>query len=153
MAILVTGGAGYIGSHTCVELQNAGYDVVVLDNLSNSSEKSLDRVKAITGKDVKFYKGIIESVETDGGLTCNVRLDETGELIKIYNMDSIVVMEYSSDSDRITNNYDTLIGRKIKISKDANGKIAYDIAYKKKIRISLLYLIIGVTLFLVSLMQ
>ena len=56
MAILVTGGAGYIGSHTCVELQNAGYDVVVLDNLSNSSEESLDRVKAITGKDVKFYK-------------------------------------------------------------------------------------------------
>ena len=51
--------AGYIGSHTCVELQNAGYDVVVLDNLSNSSEKSLDRVKAITGKDVKFYKGDI----------------------------------------------------------------------------------------------
>ena len=59
MAVLVTGGAGYIGSHTCVELQNAGYDVVVLDNLSNSSEKSLDRVKAITGKDVKFYKGDI----------------------------------------------------------------------------------------------
>lgn len=103
--------------------------------------------------DVKFYKGIIESVETDGGLTCNVRLDEIGELIKIYSMDSIVVMEYSPDSDRITNNYDTLIGRKIKISKDANGKIEYDIAYKKKIRISLLYLIIGVTLFLVSLMQ
>lgn len=103
--------------------------------------------------DVKFYKGIIESVETDGGLTCNVRLDETGELIKIYSMDSIVVMEYSPDSDRITNNYDTLIGRKIKISKDANGKIEYDIVYKKKIRISLLYLIIGVTLFLVSLMQ
>ena len=48
MAILVTGGAGYIGSHTCVELLQAGYDVVVLDNLSNASEKSLDRVKAIT---------------------------------------------------------------------------------------------------------
>ena len=45
MAILVTGGAGYIGSHTCVELQNSGYDVVVLDNLSNSSEKSLERVE------------------------------------------------------------------------------------------------------------
>ena len=59
MAILVTGGAGYIGSHTCVELLNAGYDVVVLDNLSNSSEKSLDRVKQITGKEVKFYKGDI----------------------------------------------------------------------------------------------
>lgn len=59
MAILVTGGAGYIGSHTVVELQNAGYDVVVLDNLSNSSETSLERVKAITGKAVKFYKADI----------------------------------------------------------------------------------------------
>ena len=59
MAILVTGGAGYIGSHTVVELQNAGYDVVVLDNLSNASEKSLDRVSKITGKPVKFYKADI----------------------------------------------------------------------------------------------
>ena len=49
MAVLVTGGAGYIGSHTVVELQNAGYDVVVLDNLSNASEKALDRVSKITG--------------------------------------------------------------------------------------------------------
>ena len=59
MAILVTGGAGYIGSHTVVELQNSGYDVVVLDNLSNSSEKALDRVSKITGKPVKFYKADI----------------------------------------------------------------------------------------------
>ena len=59
MAILVTGGAGYIGSHTCVELLDAGYEVVVLDNLSNSSEKSLDHVRALTGKEVKFYKGDI----------------------------------------------------------------------------------------------
>ena len=59
MAILVTGGAGFIGSHTVVELQNAGYDVVVLDNLSNSSEKSLERVEKITGKPVKFYKADI----------------------------------------------------------------------------------------------
>ena len=59
MAILVTGGAGYIGSHTCVELLNAGYEVVVLDNLCNSSEKSLDRVEALTGKKVTFYKGDI----------------------------------------------------------------------------------------------
>lgn len=59
MAILVTGGAGYIGSHTCVELLNAGYEVVVLDNLSNSSEKSLERVKELTGKDLVFYKGDI----------------------------------------------------------------------------------------------
>ena len=59
MAILVTGGAGYIGSHTVVELQNAGYDVVVVDNLCNSSEKSLQRVEKITGKKVPFYKADI----------------------------------------------------------------------------------------------
>ncbi len=55
MAVLVTGGAGYIGSHTCVELLNNGYDVVVMDNLYNSNEKALDRVEQITGKKVKFY--------------------------------------------------------------------------------------------------
>ena len=59
MAILVTGGAGYIGSHTVVELQSAGYDVVVVDNLANSSEKSLERVEKITGKPVKLYKADI----------------------------------------------------------------------------------------------
>ena len=59
MAILVAGGAGYIGSHTCVELLNRGYEVVVVDNLYNSSETALERVKEITGKDLKFYKGDI----------------------------------------------------------------------------------------------
>lgn len=56
MAVLVTGGAGYIGSHTCVELLENNKEVVVLDNLSNSSEEALNRVKRITGKEVKFYK-------------------------------------------------------------------------------------------------
>ncbi len=59
MSVLVTGGAGYIGSHTCVELLEAGYEVVVIDNLSNASEKALDRVKEITGKEITFYKADI----------------------------------------------------------------------------------------------
>mgnify|MGYP000398205160 FL=1 len=59
MAILVTGGAGFIGSHTVVELQNAGYEVVVCDNLCNSSRKSLERVEQITGQKVKFYEADI----------------------------------------------------------------------------------------------
>ena len=59
MTILVTGGAGYIGSHTCVELLNAGYDVIVVDNLYNSSEKAIDRVQQITGKKLKFYEADI----------------------------------------------------------------------------------------------
>lgn len=56
MAILVTGGAGYIGSHTCVELLNASHDIIVIDNLSNSNHVSLDRIKEITGKDFTFYE-------------------------------------------------------------------------------------------------
>ncbi|MDD7570068.1 MAG: UDP-glucose 4-epimerase GalE [[Actinobacillus] rossii] len=59
MAILVTGGAGYIGSHTLVELLNNNREVVVLDNLCNSSPKSLERVQQITGKSVTFYEGDI----------------------------------------------------------------------------------------------
>lgn len=56
MSILVTGGAGYIGSHTCVELLEAGYEVVVVDNLYNASQKAIDRVEEITGKKVTFYE-------------------------------------------------------------------------------------------------
>lgn len=55
MAILVTGGAGFIGSHTCVELLHAGYDVIILDNLCNSKEEAVRRIETITGKQVKFY--------------------------------------------------------------------------------------------------
>lgn len=54
--ILVTGGAGFIGSHTCVELLNAGYEIAVIDNFSNSKPESLKRIKQITGKDFKFYE-------------------------------------------------------------------------------------------------
>lgn len=64
MAILVTGGAGYIGSHTVVELLQNGYEVVVVDNLSNSKPEALKRVKEITGKDFKFYK--VDLLDRDG---------------------------------------------------------------------------------------
>jgi len=57
MKVLVTGGAGYIGSHTCVELIEAGHEPVVIDNLSNSNPESLNRVKIITGKEIPFYEG------------------------------------------------------------------------------------------------
>lgn len=71
MNVLITGGAGYIGSHTLVELLNRGYGVVVIDNLCNSSEESLKRVENITGKSVKFYnadvrdKGALDKIFTE----------------------------------------------------------------------------------------
>ena len=63
MNVLVTGGAGYIGSHTCVELLESGYGVIVIDNLCNSSAKSLDRVREITGKDLTFYEGDVRDAD------------------------------------------------------------------------------------------
>ena len=63
MKILVTGGAGYIGSHTCVELLEAGYDVVIVDNLYNSSRKAVDRICEITGRSVDFYEADISDRE------------------------------------------------------------------------------------------
>ena len=63
MNVLVTGGAGYIGSHTCIELASSDYEVVVVDNLDNSSEKSLERVEKIIGKKVKFYKEDVRDKE------------------------------------------------------------------------------------------
>ncbi|NLA73239.1 MAG: UDP-glucose 4-epimerase GalE [Clostridiales bacterium] len=59
MAILITGGAGYIGSHTAVELLNSGYEIIVIDNFYNSSKTALERVKSITNKNFKFYEGDI----------------------------------------------------------------------------------------------
>ncbi len=63
MKILVTGGAGYIGSHTVVELQQAGHDAVVIDNFSNSSPVCLQRIEQITGKAVPFYEGDVRDTE------------------------------------------------------------------------------------------
>ena len=66
MKILVTGGAGYIGSHTCVELLNGGHEVIVVDNLSNSSKESLNRVVQITGKRLDFYNVDIRKIRLTG---------------------------------------------------------------------------------------
>ena len=63
MTILVTGGAGFIASHTNVELLNEGYDVIVMDNLCNSSRESIARVEAITGKKIKFYETDMRDLE------------------------------------------------------------------------------------------
>lgn len=76
--VLVTGGAGYIGSHTVVELLDNGYEVVVIDNLSNASEESLRRVKKITGKDVEFIKGDVrDRTLLDGIFSSRNRLGNT----------------------------------------------------------------------------
>jgi UDP-glucose 4-epimerase len=67
MAILVTGGAGYVGTHTCVELLNSGYEIVVVDNLLNSKPEALKRVKELTGKDFKFYEvDLLDRVKVEG---------------------------------------------------------------------------------------
>ena len=76
MNVLVTGGAGYIGSHTCLELLESGYGVVVIDNLCNSNPKSLDRVQELTGKSVKFYEGdvrdeaLLEKIFAENEIGC-----------------------------------------------------------------------------------
>jgi len=76
MNVLVTGGAGYIGSHTCVELIEAGHTPVVLDNLCNSNPESLNRVAQITGKAVKFYEGdvrnadLLEQIFDENAISC-----------------------------------------------------------------------------------
>ncbi len=64
MSVLITGGAGFIGSHTAVEFLNAGYDIVIMDNFSNSKPIVLDRIREITGKDFKFYKADLLDVES-----------------------------------------------------------------------------------------
>ncbi len=75
MAILVTGGAGFIGTHTVIELQNAGYDVVVMDNLCNSSKEALIRVEKITGKKVPFYEADIRDKKALEEIFTNEKID------------------------------------------------------------------------------
>ncbi len=78
MSILITGGAGYIGSHTCLCLLNKGYDIVVVDNLDNSSKESLARVTWLTGKEIPFYE--VDARETEKLI----------EIIKKHNVDSVI---------------------------------------------------------------
>ena len=68
MAILVTGGAGYIGSHTCIELANAGYDIIIVDNLRNSKYEAVRRIEKIIGKGVKFYENDVRDREVLRGI-------------------------------------------------------------------------------------
>ncbi|MBO5199076.1 MAG: UDP-glucose 4-epimerase GalE [Lachnospiraceae bacterium] len=75
MSVLVTGGAGYIGSHTCIELLNAGYDIVVVDNLCNSSRESLKRVEEITGKKVTFYENDLLDREAIDAIFTKEKID------------------------------------------------------------------------------
>lgn len=75
MKILVTGGCGYIGSHTCVELLNEGYEVVIVDNFSNSKEDVLDKIKEITHKDFKFYQGDVCDKDLMDKIFSNEKID------------------------------------------------------------------------------
>ena len=71
MQVLVTGGAGYIGSHTCVELLKAGHHVIVVDNLSNSKEESLKRVQTLAGKSLDFHRvDLLDPVALDAVFAC-----------------------------------------------------------------------------------
>jgi UDP-glucose 4-epimerase len=75
MEVLVTGGAGYIGSHTCLELLQAGYEVIVVDNLVNSKEESLKRVQELTGKSLRFHKVDLLEKETLGAVFENYSIE------------------------------------------------------------------------------
>ena len=92
MNVLVTGGAGYIGSHTCVELLEKGYGVVVVDNLCNSNPESLNRVQQLTGKSLKFYEGdvrdeaLLEKIFRENAIDCVIHfagLKAVGESVAI----------------------------------------------------------------------
>lgn len=92
MNVLVTGGAGYIGSHTCIELLESDYGVIVIDNLCNSNRKSLDRVQTLTGKSLKFYEGdvrdetLLRKIFSENEIGCVIHfagLKAVGESVSI----------------------------------------------------------------------
>ncbi|MDE6863523.1 MAG: SDR family NAD(P)-dependent oxidoreductase [Eubacterium sp.] len=87
MAVLVTGGLGYIGSHTCVELMNSGNEVIVVDNLYNCKKSSYDRIKALVGKDFKFYECDIRDAE---GMSAIFEKESIDYLIQFAYLKSIV---------------------------------------------------------------
>lgn len=72
--VLVTGGAGYIGSHTCIELLQAGHEVIVLDNLSNSSEEALHRVQQLTQKSLVLFRVTYETIRCLSRYLMNIKL-------------------------------------------------------------------------------
>ena len=92
MSVLITGGAGYIGSHTALECLRSGKEVIAVDNLANSSEKSLERVQKLAGKTLKFYRGdvrdqaLLERVFSENEITCAIHFagyKAVGESVKI----------------------------------------------------------------------
>ncbi len=102
MAILVTGGAGYIGSHTVVELLDQGYEVVVCDNLSNSSRKSLERVEMITGKSVKFYYADLLNRDAMEQIFCENKIESVIHFAGLKAVGESVAMPWEYYNNNIT---------------------------------------------------
>ena len=112
MKVLVTGGTGYIGSHTCVELLNNGYDIVVIDNLSNSKREVVNKIKLITGKDFNFYEIDLRDI------------DKLTKVFEIENIDSVIhfagLKAVGESVEKPILYYDNNIGSTITLTKVMN---------------------------------